>query len=147
MGLICKMSDLNLHLNTCTSSYSTVLDGALVYYTLVPDTNIIPHLWKMANIIPHLWKMANIIPIPPLSEKKPTQPIGILYRPISIFSTLANNPKPTILLYITNNIPNVIAQHNYKAEHSIDTASHNINITIVTGFNQKKSTTCTITVT
>ena len=42
-----------------------------------------------------------------------------------------------MLPHITNKIPYINTQHGYKINHSTDTALHNININIATGFSQK----------
>ena len=102
-------------------------------YTLALNTNIIPHTWKLANIIP--------IPKPNKSNN-----IGTSYRPISLLSTLAKTLEKTILPYITDNIPHIPTQHGYKSNYSTNTALHNINNTIATGFNQKIPPARTITV-
>ena len=41
-----------------------------------------------------------------------------------------------ILPYITHNIPNITTQHGFKTKHYTNTALHNINNTVATGFNQ-----------
>ena len=95
------------------------------------------------NIIPHTWKLANIIPTP-----KPNKDmnIGTSYRPISLLSVIAITLEKTLLPYITHNIPHIYTQHDFKSNHSTSTALHNINNTIATGFNQKKTPERTITV-
>ena len=89
------------------------------------------------NQIPHVWKLANIIPIP-----KPNKDIniGTSYRPISLLSVIAKTLEKVILPYITQNIPNIPTQHGFKTKHSTNTALHNINNTVATGFNQPIST-------
>ena len=54
------------------------------------------------NIIPHIWKLANIVPIP-----KPNKDIykGTSYRPISLLSVIAKTLKKSLLYYITANTP------------------------------------------
>ena len=51
-----------------------------------------------------------------------------------------------ILSYITQNIPNITTQHGFKTKHSTNTALHNINNTVATGFNQPIPPTRTIAV-
>ena len=60
------------------------------------------------NIIPHLWKLANIVPIP-----KPTKDInkGTSYCPISLLLVIAKTLEKSILPYITANIPSTPTQH------------------------------------
>ena len=55
------------------------------------------------NIIPHIWKLANIVPIP-----KPNKDIdkGASYRSISILSVIAKTLEKSLLPYRTANIPN-----------------------------------------
>ena len=95
------------------------------------------------NKIPHVWKLANIIPIP-----KPNKDIniGTSYRPISLLSVIAKTLEKVILPYITQNIPNITTQHGFKTKHSTNTALHNINNTVATGFNQPIPPTRTIAV-
>ena len=61
------------------------------------------------NIIPHIWKLANIVPIPKSNKDK-----GTSYRPISLFSVIAKTLENNILPYITENIPNTPTQHVLK---------------------------------
>ena len=51
-----------------------------------------------------------------------------------------------ILPYITQNIPNITTQHGFKTKHSTNTALHNINNTVATGFIQPIPPTRTIAV-
>ena len=51
-----------------------------------------------------------------------------------------------ILPYITQNIPNITTQHGFKTKHSTNTALHNINNTVATGFNPPIPPTRTIAV-
>ena len=85
------------------------------------------------NIIPHIWKLANIIPIP-----KPNKDIdnGTSYRPITLLSVIAKPLEKTLLPYITVNIPNTPMQHGYKTQHSTETELHTVNNTVAKGFNQ-----------
>ena len=89
------------------------------------------------NIIPHIWKLANIVPIP-----KPNKDIdkGTSYRPISLLSIILL--EKSLLPYITTNIPNTPTQHGYKTQHwfktqhSTVTVLHTVNNTVAQGFNQ-----------
>ena len=85
------------------------------------------------NRIPHVWELANIMPIP-----KPYKDIniGTSCRPISLLSVIAEALERVILPYITQNMPNIPAQHGFKAKHSTGTALHNISNTVATGFNR-----------
>ena len=67
------------------------------------------------NIIPHIWKLANRVPIP-----KPNKDIdkGASYRPISLLSIITKTLEKSLLPYITANIPNTSTQHGYKTQHS-----------------------------
>ena len=69
------------------------------------------------NIIPHIWKLANIVPIP-----KPNKDIdkGTSYRPISLLSVIAKTLEKSLLPYITANISNEPTQHGYKTQHYSD---------------------------
>ena len=95
------------------------------------------------NIIPHIWKLANIVPIP-----RPNKDIdkGTSYRPISIFSVIAKTLEKSHLPYITANIPNTPMQHEYKTQHSTVTALHTLNNTVAKVFNQMAPPARTITV-
>ena len=55
------------------------------------------------NMIPHIWKLANIVPIP-----KPNKDLDKVtsYRPIPLFSVIAKTLEKSLLPYITANIPN-----------------------------------------
>ena len=57
------------------------------------------------NIIPHIWKLANIGPIP-----KPNKDIdkSTSYRPISLLSVIAKTLEKSLVPYITANIPNSV---------------------------------------
>ena len=90
------------------------------------------------NIIPHIWKLANIVPIP-----KPNKDID---RPISLLSVIAKTLEKSLLLYITANIPNTPTQHGYKTQHSTVTALYTVNNTVAKGFNQIAHSARTITV-
>ena len=66
------------------------------------------------NIIPHIWKLANIVPIP-----KPIKGIdkNTSYILISLLSVIAKTLEKNLLPYITANIPNIPntpTQHGYK---------------------------------
>ena len=95
------------------------------------------------NIIPHIWKLANIVPIP-----KPNKEIdkGTSYRPISLLSVIAKTLEKSLLAYITSNTPNTPTQHGYKTQHSIVTALHTVNNTVAKGFNQRDPPVRTIAV-
>ena len=95
------------------------------------------------NIIPHIWKLANIVPIP-----KPNKDIdkGTLYRPIYILLVIAKTLEKRLLPDITANIPNTPTQHGYKTQHSTVTALHTVNNTVAKGFNQMAPPARTITV-
>ena len=75
------------------------------------------------NIIPHIWKLANIVTIP-----KPNKDIdkGTSYRPISLLSVVANTLEKSLLPYLTANLPNTPTQHGYKTQHSTVTALHTV---------------------
>ena len=60
------------------------------------------------NIIPHIWKLANIVPIP-IPNKN-------INRPISILSVIAKTLEKSLLPYITANKPNTLTQHGYKPQ-------------------------------
>ena len=85
------------------------------------------------NIIPHIWKLANIVPIP-----KPNKDIGkcTSYMTISHLSVIAKTPENSLFPYITANIPNTPTQHGYKTQHSTVTALHTVNNSVAKGFNQ-----------
>ena len=74
------------------------------------------------NIIPHIWKLANIVPM-----SKPNKDIdkGTSYKPISLLSVSAKTLEESLLPYITANIP---TQHGYKTQHST------VNNTLAKGF-------------
>ena len=57
------------------------------------------------NMIPHIWKLANIVPLP-----KPNKDIdkGTTYSPISLLSVIAKPMENSLLPYITANIPNTL---------------------------------------
>ena len=95
------------------------------------------------NIIPHIWKLANIVPIP-----RPNKDIdkGTSYRPISLFSVIAKTLEKSLLSYITANIPNTPTQHGYKTQHSTVTAVQTVYNTVAKGFNQMAPHARTITV-
>ena len=85
------------------------------------------------NIIPHIWKLANKVPIP--KPNKDTDK-GTSYRPISLLSVIAKTLEKSLLPYITANIPNTPMQHGYKTQHSTVTALHTLNNTVGKWFNQ-----------
>ena len=85
------------------------------------------------NIIPHIWKLANIVPIP-----KPNKYLdnGTSYRPISLLSVIAKTLEKSLHPYITANIPDTPREHGYKTQHSTVTAIHTLNNTVAKGFRQ-----------
>ena len=95
------------------------------------------------NIIPHIWKLANIAPIPKFNKdtNKATS-----YRLISLLSVIAKTLEKSLLPYITANSPNTPTQHGYKTQHSTVTALHTLNNTVAKGFNQMAPPARTITV-
>ena len=66
--------------------------------------------------------------------------------PISLLSVIAKTLEKVILPYITQNISNITTQHGFKTKHSTNTALHNINNIVATGFNQPIPPTRTIAV-
>ena len=72
------------------------------------------------NIIPHIWKLANIVPIP-----KPNKDIdkGTSYKPISLLSVITKTQEKILFPYITANIPTTPKQHMYKTLYS-DVTTH-----------------------
>ena len=60
------------------------------------------------NIIPHMWKLANIVPI---QKNKKDIDKGTSYRPISLLSVIAKTLEKSLLPYITTNISNTPNQH------------------------------------
>ena len=96
-----------------------------------------------SNNIPHTWKLAKIVPIP-----KPHKDAGMgtSFRPISLLSPIAKTLEKVILPHITQNIPNKEHQHGFKQKHSTTTALHNINNTIIKGFNEKRPPARTVMV-
>ena len=101
--------------------------------TTALNTNIIPHIWKLANIVP--------IPIPNKDIDK-----GTSHRPMFLFSVIAKTLEKNLLPYITANIPNTPMQHGYKTQHYTVTALHTLNNTVAQGFNQMAPPARTITV-
>ena len=96
-----------------------------------PNTNIIPHIWKLANIVPILKLNKDI-------DK------GTSYRLISLLSLIAM--EKSILPYLTANKPNTPTLHGYKTQHYTVTALHTLNNTVAKGFNQMALPARTITV-
>ena len=95
------------------------------------------------NIIPHIWKLANIVSIP-----KPNKDIdkGTSYRPISLLSVIAKTMEKSLLSYITANIPNTPTQRGYKTQHSTVTALHTVINTVAKRLNKMAPPARTITV-
>ena len=96
------------------------------------------------NIIPHIRKLANIVPIP-----KPNKDIdeGTSYRPKSLLSVIAKTLEKSLFPYITANIPNTPTQHGYKTQHSTVTTLHTRNNNVAKRFNEMAPPAQTITVT
>ena len=92
------------------------------------------------NIIPHIWKLANIVLIP-----KPNKDIdkGTSYMPISLLSAIAKTPEKSLLPYITANTP---TQHGYKTQHTTVTVLHTLNNIIVNGVKRMAPPVLTITI-
>ena len=84
------------------------------------------------NTIPQIWKTSKIIPITK-PNKNPSLPSS--YKPIALLSPIAKTLEKIILLHITTNIIFPTYQHGFRAAHSTTTALHQINNTILTGFN------------
>ena len=95
------------------------------------------------NIIPHIWKLANIVPIPKSNKDIDN---GTSYRPISLLSVIAKTLDKSLLPYITGNIPNTPMQYGNKTQHSTVTTLHTLNNTVAKGFNQMVPSARTITV-
>ena len=88
------------------------------------------------NTIPQIWKISKIIPI----AKPNKDPLHLSsYRPIALLSPIAKTLKKLILPHITTNIILLTHQHGFRAAHSTTPALHQINNTILTGFNEKKT--------
>ena len=86
------------------------------------------------NIIPHIWKLANIVPIPKHNKDIDK---GTSYRPISLLSVISKTLEKLLLPYITANIR--------KTQHSTVMALHTVNNTVAKGFNQMAPPARTIT--
>ena len=73
------------------------------------------------NIIPHIWKLANIVRVP-----KPNKDIdnGILYSRIHILLVSATTLEKSLLPYITANIPNTHATRVQKTTLHSDCTTH-----------------------
>ena len=95
------------------------------------------------NIIPHVWKLANIVPIPKPNKDKDK---GTSYRPISLLSVIAKTLEKSLLPYITEDIPNTPTQHVYKTQHPTVAVLHTVNNTVAKEFNQMTPSVRTITV-
>ena len=140
-----KIQQLNISLTT--TQVQEVIKQCKNYNSHGPDKLNIKHLKHIGslglafltsmlktalntNIIPHIWKLANIVTIP-----KPNKDIdkGTSYRPISLLSVIAKTLKKSPLPYITSNTP---TQHGYKTQHSTVTALHTVNNTVEKGFSQ-----------
>ena len=101
--------------------------GPLVFLTSMLKTAL------NTNVIPHIWKLATIVPIPKLNNDIDK---GTSYRPISLLSIIAKTLEKSFLPYITASIPNTPMQHGYKTQHSTVTALHTLYNTVEKGFNQ-----------
>ena len=95
------------------------------------------------NIIPHIWKLANIVPIPKPNKDKNK---GTSYRPIPLLYVIAKSLEKCLLPYIRANIPNTPTQHGYKTQHSTVTELRTVNNTVAKGFNLMAPSAQTITV-
>ena len=93
------------------------------------------------NIIPHIWKLANILPIP-----NPSKDIGKgnAYMPISHLSVIADTGEEPSSLHNSKHTKHTHA-HRYKTQHSTVTAIHTLNNTVAKGFNQIAHPARTIT--
>ena len=150
----------NAQIHITTEQVQTAIKSSKNNYSTGPDNINIKHLKHIGklginyltnlynaalndNKIPHDWKFAKIIPVP-----KPNKDINTetSYRPISLLSVIAKTLGNVILPYITQNIPIITTQHGFKTKHSTNTALHNINNTVATGFNQSIPPTRTIAV-
>ena len=85
------------------------------------------------NIIPHIWKLAYIVPVQNLNKDIDR---STSYRLISILSVIATTLEKSLLPNITANIPNTPTQHGYKTQHFTVTALHTLNNSVAKGFNQ-----------
>ena len=90
------------------------------------------------NIIPRIWNLANTVSIPNSNKDIDN---GTSYRPISLFSVIANTLEKSLLLYITTNIPNTPI-HRYNTQYSTVTVLHTVNNTVAKGV-QPNGSTCT----
>ena len=88
------------------------------------------------NTIPQIWETSKIIPIAK-PNKNPFLPSS--YKPIALLSPIAKTLEKIILPHITTNITLPTHQHGFRAAHSITTALHQINNTILTSFNKEKT--------
>ena len=99
---------------------------------------VIKYLTNMYNIalnsntIPHLWKCATIILI---SKPNKDHNIGTYHRPLSLLSPIAKTLEKALLPCITENIPVIFHQHEFKRKHSTTTALHNVCNQITKNFN------------
>ena len=96
------------------------------FYNITINTNTIPKILKTSKIIP--------ITKP---NKNPSLPFS--YRPIALLSPIAKTFEKIILPHITTNTILPTHQHGFRAAYSTTTALHQINNTILTGFNKKKT--------
>ncbi|MGK2940486.1 MAG: reverse transcriptase domain-containing protein [Immundisolibacter sp.] len=115
------------HLGPVAIAYLTEL------YNISLNTNNIPQIWKLAKIVPIL-------------KPQKDAGTGTSFRPISLLSPISKTLEKVILPHITQNIPNQEHQHGFKQKHSTTTALHNINNTIIKGFNEKRPPARTVMV-
>ena len=94
-------------------------------YNTAPNTNTILHLGKGA---------------PAISILKPNKDhnISTNYRPISLLSTIAKALEKALLSLITENIPIISYQYEFKYKHSTFTSLHSIFHQITKGFNNPR---------
>ena len=116
---IVKLST-NTFLCDCWGHISNInIDREMWYWC---GTNIytdLIHFRHLYSSIPQMWKLDNYT----YSKPNKYNNQSISYIAISLFYTLTQTLKKTILLYITNNFPHIITVtlHSYKSNHSIDT--------------------------
>ena len=114
------ISNLHLkHLGTNGINYLTSL------YNLSLTTSQIPQIWKQSVIIPLLK------PKKPPDESKS-------YRPVSLLSPAAKVLEKLILPELDKELPIPDFQHGFRKKHSTVSALNDLNLDIVSGFNQKK---------
>ena len=97
----------------------------LPFFTIILKTAL------NTNIIPHIWKLANIVPNPKTQERH--RQGHLIQAHICLFSVIAKTLEKSLLPFITENTS---TQHGYKTQHSTMTAPHTLNNTVAKGFNQ-----------